>query len=94
MAMSKRQTNKNSTASLGGTLASLRARSNLTQAEVARRMGTTQTAIARLEAGGQSPSIRTLQDFARSVGFCIEIGFVPAHDDKTGCILVVHGHLP
>lgn len=88
--MPKRSTNENATASLATALTSLRARSGLSQAEVARRMETSQAAIARLEAGKQSPSMRTLQDFARANGYCLEIGFVPA-DDRTGCILVIHG---
>lgn len=76
---------------LGATLADLRSMSGLTQAEVARRMGTSQAAIARLEAGGQSPSMGTLQDFARANGFCLEIGFIPASDERSGCVLVLHG---
>lgn len=54
-------------------------------------MGTSQAAIARLEAGRQSPSVGTLQDFARANGYCLEIGFVPALDKRTGCVLVIHG---
>ncbi len=37
-----------------------RVRAGLTQAELAARMGTTQSAIARLESGAQLPSIKTL----------------------------------
>jgi predicted transcriptional regulator len=43
-----------------------RSRARLSQAEVARRMGTTQSAIARLEAGGRLPSLRTLERYARA----------------------------
>ncbi len=44
----------------------------LTQADVAKRMGTTRSAISRLE-GGQwdikhSPSIRTLERYAEAIG--------------------------
>ena len=78
---------------LAETLARLRCKAGITQAEVARRMGTTQTAIARLESGRQSPSMQTLQAFARATGFCLEIGFVrtPANDAdrRTGCIFLV-----
>ena len=49
-----------------------RARAGLSQAEVARRMGTHAPAVARLEAslgsGGHSPSISTLRKYAAAVG--------------------------
>jgi len=41
-----------------------RLRAGMTQAQLARRMGTTQSAIARLEAGLASPKIRTLKKLA------------------------------
>ncbi len=45
-----------------------RTEAKLTQAELARRLGTTQSAIARLESGGVSPSIRTLRRYAEATG--------------------------
>lgn len=60
----------------------LRARqeAGLTQAEVAERMGTKASAIARLEAGGgskkHSPSIATLRKYAEVVGRRLEIRLV------------------
>ena len=55
-----------------------RAQAGLTQAEVAARVGTTQSAIARLEsgAGRHSPSISTLQRYARALGYRLEIKLV------------------
>ena len=52
----------------------VRAAAGLTQAEVALRMGTTQSAIARLESGkGKgSPSLATLQKYARALGYRLE----------------------
>ena len=47
-------------------LIAARARAGLTQAEVAERMGTTQSAIARLESGAQIPSVNTLLKFAKA----------------------------
>lgn len=41
---------------------------NLSQAELAKRIGTTQSAIARLESGSISPSISTLQRYAAATG--------------------------
>jgi ribosome-binding protein aMBF1 (putative translation factor) len=52
-----------------------RARAGLTQAEVARRMKTTQTAIARLESGRFKPSTRTLERYARATGHKLVIEF-------------------
>jgi DNA-binding XRE family transcriptional regulator len=45
-------------------LIAARVRAGLTQAELAARMGTTQSAIARLESGAQLPSVKTLLRFA------------------------------
>jgi predicted transcriptional regulator len=58
----------------------LRARvaTGLTQAEVAARVGTTQSAIARLESASRkhSPSIATLQRYARALGYRVEVRLV------------------
>ena len=40
----------------------------LTQGEVAARMGTTQSVVARIESGRGTPSMRTVQRFASAVG--------------------------
>lgn len=45
-----------------------RARAGLTQAQVAERMGTTQSVIARLESGATKPSLRTLERYACATG--------------------------
>lgn len=86
-----RSTNVGGT-SLSGVLAQLRARSGLTQSQVAQRMATTQTAVARLESGRQSPNVETLYSFARANGFCLEIGFITATSEDTGCILMIEDH--
>ena len=54
----------------------IRARTSakLTQAEVAKRLGTTQSAIARLEGGRVSPSIATLQRYAEATGAQLTVG--------------------
>jgi transcriptional regulator with XRE-family HTH domain len=58
----------------------VRARSaaRLSQAELARRIGTTQSAIARLEAGGVSPSVSTLRRYAEATGTKLRIELLPA----------------
>ena len=52
----------------------LRTDAGLTQAELARRMGTTQSAIARTEGGGARPTLETLQKLAASVGADLVVG--------------------
>lgn len=52
-----------------------RNRAGLTQAELARKMGTTQPVIARLEGGHVRPSMRTLERFAKATGSRLLIRF-------------------
>jgi DNA-binding XRE family transcriptional regulator len=49
-------------------LIAARARAGMSQAEVAQRMGTSQSTVARLESGRTLPSLRTLQRYARATG--------------------------
>lgn len=49
-------------------LIAARLRAGLSQAEVAERMGTSQSVVTRLESGRHPPSTRTLQRFAQAVG--------------------------
>lgn len=56
-----------------------RASAGLTQADVAVRMGTTQSAVARLESNlmrGRLPSGRTLTRYAKALGKRVVISFV------------------
>ena len=50
----------------------------LTQVELARRLGTTQSAIARLEGGRVSPSFKTLRRYAEATGTRLTVGLVHA----------------
>lgn len=45
-----------------------RGRAGLTQSELAERMHTSQSAIARLESGKSRPSVATLEKLARATG--------------------------
>jgi transcriptional regulator with XRE-family HTH domain len=54
-----------------------RNRAGLSQAELARRMRTTQSTIARLESGRGRPSTRTLDRFAKATGHRLKITFEP-----------------
>jgi DNA-binding XRE family transcriptional regulator len=57
---------------------SARLRSSLTQEAVAELMGTTKSAVSRLEAGGKHvPSLTTLKKYAQAVGCRLEIKLVP-----------------
>ena len=52
-----------------------RARAGLTQAELAKRMKTTQSVVARLESGRVYPSTKTLERLARATGTRLRIVF-------------------
>ncbi len=63
---------------LANQLLKARARAGLTQDAVAERMGTTKSAISRLEASGKhTPSLATLQRYARAVGCDLQVKLVP-----------------
>lgn len=58
-----------------------RRRSRLSQAEIARRMGTTESAVSRLENGRVKPSTRTLERYAAATGHRLRISFEPLSRD-------------
>jgi len=62
-----------------------RAEAGLTQAEVAARIGTTQSAVARLESAesAHSPSIATLQRYAQALGYRVQIRLVKSKGPAT-----------
>ncbi len=49
-------------------LISARIRSGLTQKQLAEKMGTTQSSVARLESGNSLPSLRSLKRYADATG--------------------------
>jgi len=49
-------------------LIAARARAGLSQAQLAKRMKTTQSAVARIESGKHWPSKRTIERYARATG--------------------------
>jgi len=62
-----------------------RARVGLSQEAVAEIMGTTKSAISRLEAAGKhAPSLTTLKRYARAVDCHLEIKFVPEQARQKG----------
>lgn len=60
---------------LAETMIAVRVRAGLTQEELAQRMQTTQSAIARIESGRSLPSARTLQKLAEATGTKLKISF-------------------
>lgn len=58
-----------------------RTRRGMTQRELARRMGTSETAVARLESGFHLPSTETLRRLAAALGGRLTIGIEFAPDD-------------
>lgn len=71
----------------------LRTEAGLTQAELAARMGTTQSAIARMEGGGARPTLETLEKLAGAVGKELVVG-VGDHlsENRSIAKLVREGH--
>ncbi len=55
-----------------------RTAAGLTQAQLAERAGTTQSAIARLERPGANPRLNTLQDVMAAASHRLEISLAPA----------------
>jgi transcriptional regulator with XRE-family HTH domain len=65
-------------------VARARMRAGLSQAQLAKRMKTTQSTIARLESGRGQPSTRTLSRFAKATGHRLKISFEPVKVKKGG----------
>src|SRR5580704_10981042 len=62
---------------LASAVMDVRNRAGLTQEELARKMGTTQPVVARLESGRSRPSLRTLERLAEATGSRLHIRFEP-----------------
>ena len=60
-----------------GELAGARRAAGLSQTEVAARMGTSQSVVARLESGAIDARLSTLQRYAAAVGWELELGVRP-----------------
>src|SRR5580693_3444382 len=68
---------------LASALIEARNRAGLTQEELARKMGTTQPVVARLESGRARPSMRTLERLAKATGSRLLISFAPRATKKS-----------
>lgn len=62
---------------LAESLIRARTQADMTQEEVAKAMGTTQTFVAKLEGGRSMPSTRTLARFAKATHTRLRISFEP-----------------
>ncbi len=60
----------------------VRLRAGLTQAELAARCDTTQSAIARIERGASEPSMARVEAIARECGFDITIAVTPIDQNE------------
>lgn len=62
------------------TMLKARTHAGLTQSEVAAIMGTTTSVVGRIETGGgskgHSPTLATLQRYARALGYHLKINFI------------------
>ena len=64
-----------------------RKRAGLTQAELAARAGTTQSAVARWEAGDRDPGFETLQRLVRACDLDLSVALVPLDHHDLGLAL-------
>jgi transcriptional regulator with XRE-family HTH domain len=67
---------------LAWTLVEARKRAGMTQAEVAAKMGTTQSAIARVESGRASPTLETVRRYFDATGSMFKIQLLPPAGSK------------
>ena len=59
-------------------LVKARTKAGMTQSDVARKMRTTQSVVARIESGRTPPNLKTLERYASAVGRRIELKLVAA----------------
>jgi len=57
-------------------LISMRDKKKITQKQLAKKMGTTQSALSRFEMGGVNPSLNFLKKIAKALGTKLSIRFV------------------
>lgn len=68
--------------SQGHELIAAHLKAGLRQIEVAERMGTKQSVIARMESGRALPSLRTLSRYAQAIGFTATVKLTRYRPDR------------
>lgn len=63
---------------IGQLVTDARLRAGLSQRELAERAGTSQSAVARIEAGAVSPSLETVRRLLAACGFELQVSLAPA----------------
>ena len=71
-------------AAIASQVAERRVARGLSQSELARMVGTTQSAIARLESGGRPPRIDTLLRIADALDCDLQVELTPREDPTEG----------
>ncbi len=71
-----------------------RRRAGLTQAQLAERLATTQSTIARWERGGRDPSFGTLEQIIKACGLAMSIRMGPRDDHDLGLALLTDDLTP
>lgn len=66
--------------SAGGLLRRARVQAGLTQAELGRRAGVTQSVVSAYESGHRQPSVPVLVDLVHAAGFAIDVELRPVHN--------------
>lgn len=67
---------------LAAELIRARIKAKMTQAQVAMRMKTTQSAVARMESGGGLPSMTSIARYATATGEALSITIEPAKQQR------------
>lgn len=68
---------------LASMLIEARTNAKLSQGQLAAKMGTSQSTIARLESGAAKPSLSTLERFAKATGTRVRVSLEPAIKRKS-----------
>jgi transcriptional regulator with XRE-family HTH domain len=74
----------------GSIVREARRMAGLTQARLARRLGTTQSVVARWESGRVSPTLETLTRIVQACGLTLSISLRPVDDHDLGLALESH----